>query len=37
MLAVLITLSLHRRNETIDCHNANVQIADIPIMDVQTR
>jgi len=36
MLAVLITLTPGRRNEFIDCQTANVRIAVLPIMDVQT-
>jgi hypothetical protein len=37
MLAVLITLTPGRRNEFHDCHEANIQIAVLPIMDVKTR
>jgi hypothetical protein len=36
MLAVLITLTPGRRNEFIDCHNANIRIAVPPMMDVKT-
>jgi hypothetical protein len=36
MLVVLITLTLCRRNEFIDCDNANVRIAVLPIMDMKT-
>jgi len=34
MLAVLITLTPDRQNEFIDCQNAKVRIAILPIMDV---
>jgi len=37
MLAVLITLTPGRRNKFIDCQNAKVCIAVLPIMDVKTR
>jgi len=37
MLAVLITLTPGRRNEFIDCPNAKVCIAVLPITDVKTR
>jgi len=37
MLAVLITLTPGRRNESIDCQKAKVRIAVLPIMDVETR
>jgi hypothetical protein len=37
MLAVLITLTPGSRNEFIDCHQAKVRIALLPIMDVKTR
>jgi len=36
MLAVLITLSPGRRKECIDCQNATLRIAVLPIMDVKT-
>ena len=36
MLAVLITLTLGRRNEFIECQKAKVRIAVRPIMDVKT-
>jgi hypothetical protein len=36
MLVVLITLTLCRQNEFIDCDNANVRIAVLPIMDMKT-
>jgi hypothetical protein len=37
MIAVLITLTPGRRNEFIDCQQAKVRIAVLPIMDVQAR
>jgi len=37
MLAVLITLTPGRRNEFIDCQNAKVRIAVLPIIDVKTQ
>jgi len=37
MLAVLITLTPGCQNEFIDCQNAKVRIAVLPIMDVKTR
>jgi hypothetical protein len=37
MLEVLITLTPCRRNEFIDCQNAKVRNAVLPIMDVKTR
>jgi hypothetical protein len=37
MLAVLITLIPGRRNEFIECHQARVRTAVLPIMDVKTR
>jgi len=37
MLAVLIMLTPGRRNEFIDCQQAKVRIAVLPIMDVKTR
>ena len=37
MLAVLIMLTPGRRNKFIDCQNAKVCIAVLPIMDVKTR
>ena len=36
MLAGLITLTPGRRNEFIDCQNAKVRIAVLPIMEVNT-
>jgi hypothetical protein len=36
MLAVLITLTPGRQNEFIDCQQAKVRIAVLPIMDVKT-
>jgi hypothetical protein len=36
MLAVLITLSLGRRNEFIDCQLAKLRIAVLLIFDVKT-
>jgi hypothetical protein len=36
MLAVLITLTPGRGNESIDCQTAKVRIAVLPIMDVKT-
>jgi len=37
MLAVLITLTPGRRNEFINCQQATVRIAVLPILDVKTR
>jgi len=37
MLAVLITLTPGSQNEFIDCQNAKVRIAVLPIMDVKER
>jgi len=37
MIAVLITLTPGHRNEFIDCQNAKVRIAVLPILDVKTR
>ena len=37
MLAGLITLTPGRRNEFIDCPEAKVRIAVLPILDVKTR
>jgi hypothetical protein len=36
MLAGVVTLTPSRRNECIDCQNATVWIAVLPIMDVKT-
>jgi hypothetical protein len=36
LLAVLITLTPRRLNKFIDCRNANVRIAVLPIMEVKT-
>jgi len=36
MLAGLITLTPGHRNEFIECQNAKVRIAELPIMDVKT-
>jgi hypothetical protein len=36
MLAELITLTLGRQNKFIDCQNAKVRMAVLPIVDVKT-